>query len=556
MKRLFAVIVAVGVALMPAVYAQDLYYVTANAAIPVTAANRHLFAQPEEKGPPLKAGAVTYNLIFDDVDQDTNAGFDHPTLGAARRAAVNTVMTYVLQVLNLNTGADIDIRFGPSLNDPFSGLLAQAGTFFWLSPGFQNGAAFEHLTTGVDPSGEVVDIQGAVNFGHTWNTDTTRQPTSGEYDLYTVLLHEITHGLGLLSLSEANGASMVSPNAYSYWDSYIARSDGSLLFTGSPPSFNGTASNLTSNALIFKGPVATSVFGNTHPPVFAPSPWQGGSSLSHWNDGIEGGGVMTPFLGTGQKNAVYRSLDMAALEDLGYTTILSGPVADFTASSTLGAPPFTVQFSSTSTAGASPITSYLWQFGDGTTSTAANPSHTYSSLGSYTVRLRVTTSIAVDWGHKFNYITAAVGPVASFSATPTEGGAPLTVVFTDTSNPGAEPITARLWEFGDGVTSTAQHPSHTYALPGAYTVSLTVTTSAGSNTASWPAGIAVTAIDSDGDGLPDHEEILLGTDPFNPDTDGDGVDDFTEVIFGYNPLSAADTPALPALTVPFFTAGP
>lgn len=70
-------------------------------------------------------------------------------------------------------------------------------------------------------------------------------------------------------------------------------------------------------------------------------------------------------------------------------------------------------------------------------------------------------------------------PVASFSADTRTGPAPLTVSFTDTSagNP-----TAWAWSFGDNSpNSTAKNPSHTYTAPGNYTVSLTVTTPAGSS---------------------------------------------------------------------------
>lgn len=60
-----------------------------------------------------------------------------------------------------------------------------------------------------------------------------------------------------------------------------------------------------------------------------------------------------------------------------------------------------------------------------------------------------------------------------FTATPTAGPLPLTVTFTDTSYyPGA---TGWLWQFGDGGTSTQQHPQHTYTHDGVYTVRLTVT---------------------------------------------------------------------------------
>jgi PKD repeat protein len=69
-------------------------------------------------------------------------------------------------------------------------------------------------------------------------------------------------------------------------------------------------------------------------------------------------------------------------------------------------------------------------------------------------------------------------PIAEFSASPTVGPAPLAVTFTDASTGG---ITAWSWAFGDGGTSTAQHPSHTYSAPGTYTVSLTVTGPGGSD---------------------------------------------------------------------------
>ncbi|MEJ2637200.1 MAG: PKD domain-containing protein, partial [Calditrichia bacterium] len=67
---------------------------------------------------------------------------------------------------------------------------------------------------------------------------------------------------------------------------------------------------------------------------------------------------------------------------------------------------------------------------------------------------------------------------ADFNGSPTEGIAPLTVQFADQSTGN---ITSRNWEFGDGETSTAQNPSHTYQKPGTYTVSLTLDGPGGSD---------------------------------------------------------------------------
>ncbi|HED10214.1 MAG TPA: PKD domain-containing protein [Caldithrix abyssi] len=70
-------------------------------------------------------------------------------------------------------------------------------------------------------------------------------------------------------------------------------------------------------------------------------------------------------------------------------------------------------------------------------------------------------------------------PTANFTGSPTSGCPTLTVNFTDQSS---GDITDWSWDFGDGTTSTLQNPSHDYANPGSYTVSLTVTGPGGSDT--------------------------------------------------------------------------
>jgi PKD repeat protein len=80
-------------------------------------------------------------------------------------------------------------------------------------------------------------------------------------------------------------------------------------------------------------------------------------------------------------------------------------------------------------------------------------------------------------------------PSAAFSATPVTGTAPLAVSFTDTST--GSP-TSWSWNFGDGGTSTAQNPTHTYRAAGKYTVSLTVSNASGSDTLTRTDYVAVT----------------------------------------------------------------
>jgi len=159
--------------------------------------------------------------------------------------------------------------------------------------------------------------------------------------------------------------------------------------------------------------------------------------------------------------------------------------ANFTASPTSGNPPLRVDFTDTSTG--SP-TSWSWDFGDGNTSSAQNPTHTYVSGGVYNVSLTVENAISTDTLERTDYISVGTLPVADFSASPTNGTAPLDVSFTDlsTGNP-----TTWSWDFGDGNSSTVENPVHTYVSAGTYDVTLTVTNSAGMSTALKPDYITV-----------------------------------------------------------------
>jgi PKD repeat protein len=129
------------------------------------------------------------------------------------------------------------------------------------------------------------------------------------------------------------------------------------------------------------------------------------------------------------------------------------------------------------------ITTWLWDFGDGETSTERNPAHTYNNPGTYTVTLKVIGPGGWDTITKQNYIVLTLPsvPVANFIGKPRIGDGPLMVQFTDNSSGHIE---SRLWNFGDGTNSTEQNPTHTYMHRniGNFTVSLTVTGIGGTDT--------------------------------------------------------------------------
>jgi gliding motility-associated-like protein len=119
-----------------------------------------------------------------------------------------------------------------------------------------------------------------------------------------------------------------------------------------------------------------------------------------------------------------------------------------------------------------PGLTYLWDFGDGTTSTSANPgSKTYAAFGDYTITLIATSANGcVDSALQTIRIFPRP-PLVDFAYAPDRGCAPLEVVFTNLSQYADD--NSYFWNFGDGMgTSRAIHPTYIYTEPGIYTVSL------------------------------------------------------------------------------------
>ena len=121
---------------------------------------------------------------------------------------------------------------------------------------------------------------------------------------------------------------------------------------------------------------------------------------------------------------------------------------------------------------------YAWTFGDGNTSTEANPTHTYTTGGTYTVELTVTDQDGLASATATTQVTieepANEAPVAVIGDPPVVTGMDVEFVGSDSFDPDGT-VDTYAWTFGDGNTSTEANPTHTYTTGGTYTVELTVT---------------------------------------------------------------------------------
>ena len=137
-----------------------------------------------------------------------------------------------------------------------------------------------------------------------------------------------------------------------------------------------------------------------------------------------------------------------------------------------GCVPYNAVFQNTSAGGLN----FLWDFGDGTTSTADNPTHLYSSVGNYIVKLYAFDSTSCNQIDSTSFtITVVPIPTAAFTFRPNP---PQENTFTQFANQSVG-ATSYFWNFGDGDSSTQAEPRHLFNATGTFNVCLTAINDAG-----------------------------------------------------------------------------
>jgi PKD repeat protein len=159
---------------------------------------------------------------------------------------------------------------------------------------------------------------------------------------------------------------------------------------------------------------------------------------------------------------------------------ISDPKANFTWSPDIQIEGEAVQFKDLSSSLSSKISTWLWDFGDGSTSKEQNPKHVYYDDGTYKVTLTVTNGDRSKDSITLSVTVQDLSPVAAYSYSPKPQYVGEPVSFIDLSASSPDNIVSWNWNFGDGTTSNDQNPEHIFKETGVYEVRLTVTDEDGS----------------------------------------------------------------------------
>ena len=272
--------------------------------------------EPSDFHEVVDAGSgVTLTCYFKDPD---GVGFRDPSSGAARRERLYDAVGYIASVVAPAAPRTLVIVVNPSGNDSGSGVpVAYCGPVLIPEGNLLVPLAWYHLDGVTPPSGytSYPDMLLTVNWFYAWHEAPT-PPPADRLDLISVLIHELTHGLGF------NGVLCDSTPAgsgtFTRFDRLIGRANGSPLVDQTSV-YEGTAQDLVSETLVFLGSEAAVAYG-TYPPLYAPDPYVQGTSLEHWDPQRLGSmnAVMKPSYLTGSAMRQYAPFEIAALRDLGY----------------------------------------------------------------------------------------------------------------------------------------------------------------------------------------------------------------------------------------------
>jgi hypothetical protein len=270
--------------------------------------------------------AVRQGALADRVQFQFIYGAGSQFWSSAARSSLEYVATTLASTLVVTSPViltyDVTGEFSP-----FSSTLASAGSdLISADPGFLQTVAQNKILAGIDANGSAADGTISWNFGPGWAFGDT--VAGNQYDFQSTAMHELIHTLGFLTYVDQAGSN--TGRSWTVFDSYLVTSNGTAVIGGGYTWNTAYNPNLTggNGGLYFGGSNAVAAYGGLIP-LYTPSSWDAGSSLSHLNDATFAGAnrkLMNSRVSLGPGIRVISPLEIAILQDLGYT-VVPGPGA-------------------------------------------------------------------------------------------------------------------------------------------------------------------------------------------------------------------------------------
>lgn len=253
--------------------------------------------------------------------------------GAQGNTAVQEAFQFALEIWSEEIVSPVPIRIFADFADLGAGVLASAGPTTLLSnfPGAPQADVFYPIALANSLAGEDLapdlEFDLVVNIGNgiPWYFGTDGNTPAGQFDFVTVALHEAGHGLGFVDGGTVNnntGVGSINNGGDPFvFDTFIVDPDqNSVLDIPNPSEALGTF--LTSGDVFVNGQFAVEALNGVLPELFAPNPFQGGSSIAHWDEATFPAGdpnsLMSPQVGTAESNFDIGDITRGHFRDMGW----------------------------------------------------------------------------------------------------------------------------------------------------------------------------------------------------------------------------------------------
>lgn len=180
--------------------------------------------------------------------------------------------------------------------------------------------ALVNQLAGADQNGTAAEISASTNTTIAWSFATDSSVPNDQYDFVSTMLHEIAHGLGFLDSFDENGnfglnGDGLNPNIY---DRFVVNGANDVLIDTFANGSVGMQGALVSDNIFFNGPNAMLLNGGTSPQLFAPNPYQQGSSIGHLDDNTYSGALMTSATNPGLSSRFPSPRTLGIFQDIGW----------------------------------------------------------------------------------------------------------------------------------------------------------------------------------------------------------------------------------------------